>query len=212
MFRAIADFNRALELDPGSAAAFGGRGAVHLDKREYDLAIVDLSKAIALSPMYAGAYRVRGIAYYRKREYDQAISDFSKAIQLDPNDAGASRYRGLAYTAISDRERATSDGNEAMTGVRVKIPYFWIAITIIIILATIRRIAGVRSGREAKTSDKALLGTYVALKSAGMTEIFRHVDVIPTMPWMAGRTLTIALLCSGGRSGRHADPKFAGEA
>jgi tetratricopeptide (TPR) repeat protein len=71
--RAIADFNKAIELDPKDAIAYGGRGFAYSSKADYDRAIADLTKAIELDPKNARIYYYnRGKAYERKGGYDGA--------------------------------------------------------------------------------------------------------------------------------------------
>ena len=48
--RAIADYNKAIEIDPKLAAAYRSRGNAYADKGEYDRAIMDYTKAIEIDP------------------------------------------------------------------------------------------------------------------------------------------------------------------
>ena len=47
--QAIADFNKAVELDPSSANYYYNRGLAYAEKGEYDKAIADLEICITLS-------------------------------------------------------------------------------------------------------------------------------------------------------------------
>ena len=60
---AIAEYTKAIELDPENAVAYNGRGDVYYDKGELALAIADYTQAIKLDPQYAVAYYNRGNAY-----------------------------------------------------------------------------------------------------------------------------------------------------
>ena len=44
--RAIADYNKALELDPKDATAYNNRGYAYRQKGDYDKAIADYDKAL----------------------------------------------------------------------------------------------------------------------------------------------------------------------
>ncbi|PYL23621.1 MAG: hypothetical protein DMF37_09355, partial [Verrucomicrobia bacterium] len=81
---AIADFSRAIELDPKSTSAYYHRGIARLEKAEFDAAIGDLNRAIELSPNTSDYYNDRGLAKLRKGDNDGAIADFTRAIELDP--------------------------------------------------------------------------------------------------------------------------------
>jgi tetratricopeptide (TPR) repeat protein len=80
--KAIADFNRALEISPKFAMAYNNRGNAYDSKGQYDKAISDFNKALELNPKYADAYYNRAIAYYFKKEYDNAWDDVNKAQDL----------------------------------------------------------------------------------------------------------------------------------
>jgi tetratricopeptide (TPR) repeat protein len=81
--RAIADFDKAIELNPRLAQAHNGRGLAYRDKNELDKAIADFSKAIELDPNSAEAYFNRAYAYHRKGgEVAKAASDLEKCIEL----------------------------------------------------------------------------------------------------------------------------------
>ena len=57
---AIADFNKALRLDPNYSDAFLGRGDVRYARGDLDGAIADYDKAIHLNPNSINAYINRG--------------------------------------------------------------------------------------------------------------------------------------------------------
>ncbi len=81
---ALADFNKAIELDPKYALAYNGRGNVYDEKGNRDQAIADFTKAIELNPKYYEAYGSRSLAYSLQKNYDKAIADDLKQIELDP--------------------------------------------------------------------------------------------------------------------------------
>ncbi|GBU28983.1 hypothetical protein R84B8_02545 [Treponema sp. R8-4-B8] len=106
---AIIAFNKAIELNPKNAIAYGGRGEAFRGKKQYDKAINDFNKAIELNPKNAFAYRCRGEALRCKNQYDKAINDFTKAIELNPKNAFAYRGRGVAYRLKGNNKQAVSD-------------------------------------------------------------------------------------------------------
>ena len=95
--RAIADFDKAIELNPKDGGAYINRGAVNYHKGEYDRAIADYTQAIKLDPKDAAVYTNRGIAYRRQGDFDRAIADYDKAIELNPKYANAYNGRAWAY-------------------------------------------------------------------------------------------------------------------
>jgi tetratricopeptide (TPR) repeat protein len=83
---AIADYDKAIALDPNFALAYSNRGLAYAKKGDVDRAIADYTKAIALDPNFADAYTNRGVACYMRGDKEQAIADFRKALEIDPSD------------------------------------------------------------------------------------------------------------------------------
>ena len=111
---AIADFNRAIELNPRDAQAYNNRGNPKQDKGDLEGAIADYNRAIELDPKYAKAYYNRGLAKQAKGDLDGAIADYNRAIELNPKNAAAYTNRGVAKQAKGDLEGAIADSNRAL--------------------------------------------------------------------------------------------------
>jgi tetratricopeptide (TPR) repeat protein len=79
---AIAQFNKALELDPNQTSSIAIRGRCYVKLNQYDRAIADLNTAIARNYDLAYSYYYRGLAYEGKGQRDQAIGDFNQAVKL----------------------------------------------------------------------------------------------------------------------------------
>jgi tetratricopeptide (TPR) repeat protein len=112
--KAIADYSKAIMIDPKYVEAYNNRGSACDKKGDYDKAIADCSKAIELDPMYAEAYNNRGIAWAMKVDYDKAIVDFTTAIKINPKDANAYFNRGLARNKKGEHDKAKDDFDEAI--------------------------------------------------------------------------------------------------
>ncbi len=106
---AIAECDKALEINHKFAMAYIDRGIAYVGKREYGRAIADFNKAIEINPRLPGFYLSRGIVYSYKGEYDKAISDFDKAIDLNPKGAMGYYSRGLSYQGKGEYDKAISD-------------------------------------------------------------------------------------------------------
>ena len=89
---AIAEFERALALDPNFADAYGLLGYTQIDIGQYQKAIEFLDKAIRLSPQnqqLAFWYLCKGHAYFGLQQYDQAIEWARRTIAINPNVSSA---------------------------------------------------------------------------------------------------------------------------
>ena len=105
----LADYAKAIELDPMSARFLTNRGNLYSDLKRFDEAIADYTKAISLDPAYVAAYQGRGIVYGTKQEYAKAIEDLSKVIELNPADSAAYYNRGVYYSQKQDFQMAKAD-------------------------------------------------------------------------------------------------------
>jgi len=108
----IADFSKAIEIDPTFVEAYCNRGKLYYLQGGYDLAVTDASKAIELDPTVSKAYFIRGEAYNAKHLFnhrlgnfdDRAIADYEKGIELEPNNESAHYF--LIYLYEQKRQDA----------------------------------------------------------------------------------------------------------
>lgn len=110
---ALDAFNKAIELYPQFAEAYGGRGMAYSELGNYQQAINDYNKAIQLNP-HAFAYSNRGDAYSELGNHQQAINDYNKAIQLNPQYAATYNGRGIAYSELGSYQQAINDFNKSI--------------------------------------------------------------------------------------------------
>ncbi len=104
--RAKESFERAVELDPGSAEAYYFRGMVQLDDEK---SAADFTKAIELKPDYAEAYFQRGLRRDLGGKDEAAIEDYSKAIELNPKFVNAYMTRAVLYLLANKGKEAIAD-------------------------------------------------------------------------------------------------------
>src|SRR5213594_2592593 len=111
---ALADFNRAIELDPKNAAAYYNRASAKMLKKDADGAIADYTRVIELDPKNVGAYNNRGILKARNNDPDGAVADYNQAIRANPKDAKAYINRGNVKKAKGDLDGAIADFTKAI--------------------------------------------------------------------------------------------------
>jgi tetratricopeptide (TPR) repeat protein len=78
--QAIADYTRAIKLNPRNAEAYLWRGRAYRQKGDYDLAVADFTESIKLDPNDYDKYKERGDVYRDKEDYDLAVADYDMAI------------------------------------------------------------------------------------------------------------------------------------
>ena len=103
---AIADFTKAMRLEPNFPFDYISRGHVYLNEGKVPEAIKDFTTAIQLEPNIAYHYNDRGDAYRKMCNFDQAIKDYNKAMELEPDNILAYFGRGCAYDGKGDLLKA----------------------------------------------------------------------------------------------------------
>ncbi len=112
--RAMSDFNKTLEINPGDELAYNNRGKTYQAQGRFAQAMPDYNKAIELNPVYEEAYANRGLAYGQQGDFKKAIIDLSKAIDINPFDVDAYNNRGVAYYKQGHFAQAMSDYDKAI--------------------------------------------------------------------------------------------------
>jgi eukaryotic-like serine/threonine-protein kinase len=86
---ALAEINRAHQLDPLSLIISYDVGIIHLFGRQYDDAIAVCKKLVNDNPTYAPAHSCIADAYIGKRMYPQVIEEYKMVVQLSENPSRA---------------------------------------------------------------------------------------------------------------------------
>lgn len=113
---AIADFNKAIELNPRMTEAHLNRGKARRAKGNLDGAISDYETAIELDSRMTSnnrditqAYTNRGFIRANQFDLEGAIADFDKAIKVSPSDADSYIKRAEALLIKGDLQDAITD-------------------------------------------------------------------------------------------------------
>jgi tetratricopeptide (TPR) repeat protein len=102
--KALLHFDKALELNPGYAEAYYGRGNVYANTHKCTEAIEDYSLAIQYRPGYFQAYNNRGLCWAELFAYDKAYEDYTLAIVT----SGGKYPRAELNRAVVDLKRQTN--------------------------------------------------------------------------------------------------------
>jgi tetratricopeptide (TPR) repeat protein len=114
---AIADYAKAIEIDPMDAGYHIARGMTYAHKKDYDSAIADYTRGIEINPKEAPVHVLRAIAYRINGQNDAAISDYTRAIELNPKGTtAASAYngRGRIHEKKGEKQQAIADFRAAL--------------------------------------------------------------------------------------------------
>lgn len=113
---ALADYNRAIDIDPNFAQGYGGRGTVkHIQLKDYRGALADYNRAIQLKPDLAIVYNFRGdLKAEQLQDYRGALADYNRAIDIDKSLAIAYGGRSeLKHDRLNDRLGGIADAQQA---------------------------------------------------------------------------------------------------
>lgn len=112
--RAIADYDRALRLNPKNPGAYDNR-ANALDARgDLDNAIRDYNESIRLNPRNSLVFVNRGSLLVEKGDLAGALADYAKTLALNPHEENAHVGRSYVYSIRKEPEKALKEANAAI--------------------------------------------------------------------------------------------------
>ena len=113
--RAIAEFERAIQLNPNYATSYHWISNGPLTARgEFDRAITEGKRAVELDPLSMIDNADLGQIYFYARRYDEAISQVGKAIEIDPHSYIAHYYLGQIYQLQGHLTEAIAEYQKAV--------------------------------------------------------------------------------------------------
>ena len=110
---ALADAEKAIELQPRLAPGYYVRGLVLAQLGRDDSALADYSKAIELHPDYFDAIEARSRLYLRQKHAQAALADIGRLIEFGPEVPIFYAYRGAATAIGGDTAGALADVDRA---------------------------------------------------------------------------------------------------
>lgn len=103
-YSALADLNKALEIDPSYAAAYTERGICYMDLKNYEKARDDLNRALSLNPYSGDARLARGKLMLELDKPQAAENDFRCCLSAStrftpalPGELPANYYNAAEY-------------------------------------------------------------------------------------------------------------------
>jgi tetratricopeptide (TPR) repeat protein len=113
--KAIAEFEKALTLDPNSTEALNALGRMHLWSGQPEAALTLFRKAIRLDPHHATKSYINLAQTYRQMgQYEEAIETFKK---INPNVQARLNFRLeliACYTALGRKKEAAAEVAEVL--------------------------------------------------------------------------------------------------
>ncbi|MBF0450623.1 MAG: tetratricopeptide repeat protein [Candidatus Magnetomorum sp.] len=94
--KALACFEKAIQLDSEHAHAFCNMGRIYYEKGQWETAVEYFQKSIAILPSLPESFSNLGLAFHRLYRMDEAIAAYQKALSLKPDYAIA--CHNMAFT------------------------------------------------------------------------------------------------------------------
>ncbi|MGP0129576.1 MAG: tetratricopeptide repeat protein [cyanobacterium endosymbiont of Rhopalodia musculus] len=104
--KAIADFNKAVELAPNESAIYLNRGTALERQGKYQEAIINYNRVLEIAPNDAMAYNNRGNAQGSLGNWEQALKDYQTAVNIDPDFTFAKANVALVFYQLGNTKEA----------------------------------------------------------------------------------------------------------
>ena len=105
---AMADYSRAIELDPNHAHHYSVRGAAYMQLAEWEKAVADFYKTKELNPDNSSAWQRLGWAHYRTGDWQASIDSLEKSIELQGNGGNPWQwfFLAMAHWQLGEEDEA----------------------------------------------------------------------------------------------------------
>jgi tetratricopeptide (TPR) repeat protein len=114
---ALAEYSKAIVIDPNHADAYNNRGNVYLNQKKWNLAVDDYTRSIAINPNLGEAYNNRGLAYLKLGDFNKARENFQRAAQLHLAEGNTSAYQDT-IKLVNSLERSSRGLNSQVVNQR----------------------------------------------------------------------------------------------
>jgi len=106
--KAIAAYQKAIQLEPNFAEAYGGLGVVYWRTGNLDAAIRHCQKAIKIAPENIEFHQNLTQIYWQEGRYDAAAVGYQIILELNPTDENALHHLGLILLSKQEYDDAVS--------------------------------------------------------------------------------------------------------
>jgi tetratricopeptide (TPR) repeat protein len=112
--KALADFDKAIELQPKEEEHRLARADFNRRRGEFDKALEDIDSLLGQNAENAGAYLAKAQILREQNKLDEALASLDKATELAPSAPGPYQQRGEIYRAKGDTKKAIEQFNRVL--------------------------------------------------------------------------------------------------
>ncbi len=113
--KAIEDYRKVLELDPGDVDCYFNIGALYHEMKRLPEALQAFNQALEIYPEDTYSLTYRGDVYLEMHMTEAAFGDYNRALSIDPDDGYLYFDRGDAYLYLEKYDNAINDLNKAIS-------------------------------------------------------------------------------------------------
>jgi tetratricopeptide (TPR) repeat protein len=111
---ALANYDRALALQPRHAEALSNRGNTLKALKRFDEALDSFDRALAVQPDYPGALSNRGAVLFEMARYAEALATYDRSLAIRPDQVVAHYNRGGTLQKLGRFEEAIASYDRAL--------------------------------------------------------------------------------------------------
>lgn len=104
--QALAQYKRAMDLDPNYYPAYYNLGLAYMQVKKFDLAAETLKRAITLEPKSGTAFLNLGVSYNQLGKYDEALKYLQQAYKFNSGSVEVLYQLGYALEKSGRKEEA----------------------------------------------------------------------------------------------------------
>jgi rhomboid protease GluP len=113
MAEARQSFSQLQVIDPRSAEAHIGLGAVAMNENNFTMALAESQQAAGLNPQLPGIYSLQGDCRMGLKQYDDAVTAYRKEIEVSGDEESTERRLAEAYKAKGMKTEADAATHRA---------------------------------------------------------------------------------------------------
>ena len=111
---AVADYTRAIELDPANVATLKDRALAYTKLGEHAKAVEDWTGLLTRQPDNDQFYRFRGTSLLAAGRHGDALADFDKSLEINSGGIDAYLGRAAVYDSLGDQAKARREFERAI--------------------------------------------------------------------------------------------------
>ena len=111
---AVADYSKAIELDPNNAELYIWRANAYCNKYDYKRALEDSERALALDAQNPRAYWMCCKVHRCRKDYEKALAVCNQAVEVVPQNTLGYMWRARVYSDREEYQKELLDINKAI--------------------------------------------------------------------------------------------------